>query len=81
MSIDLPNSRVTFIPQVPQDIQDASVKTYLGRLKVELEGIHKKAFDNADAIRSVINTGTSGTFVDSDGNTITVTDGLITSLT
>ena len=81
MSIELPNPRTIFPVTVPSSIQDPALVEYLDYLRRAIEEVYIKAFDNADAIRSVINTGTTGTFVDSTGNTITVKDGLITALT
>jgi len=79
MTINLPNGRTTFTPKVPE-IDDQELTDYLNALRTQIDKVHAMAFDNADAIRSVINTGTSGSFVDSDGNTVTVVDGLITAL-
>ena len=78
--VDLPSARRTFVPKVPAEIQDEAIRKYLDTLREAIEEVHTKAFDNADRIRAVINTGTSGSFVDSDGNTVTVTTGLITAL-
>lgn len=80
MSIELPNGRNVFITAVPDEVKDAAMKDYLVTVVREVRDMYVKLFDNDDAIRSVINTGTSGTFVDSDSNTVTVADGLITGL-
>lgn len=78
MGINLPNPRSVFIPVLPPSFSSlADVYTYIDRLKNALEKEFTKAFDNT---YSVVSTGTSGTFVDSNGNTITVVNGIITSL-
>jgi len=77
MSIELPNARNIFIPQVPDKID----KAYLEIIKKQIESVNIKAFDNSKIIVDVINTGTSGTFKSSAGDTIRVLDGLIIALT
>lgn len=80
MTVNLPNTRNVFMPEVPHGLEDRLLRDYLETLVREVDRMYTKLFDNDDAIRNVINTGTSGTFVDSDGNTVTVSDGLITAL-
>jgi hypothetical protein len=81
MSLELPNSRNAFLPQLPENLGDAAVlKEYLGKISVEMERLHTQNFDNIDAVRNVISPGISGTFVSSAGATITVVNGVITGL-
>ena len=79
MGLTLPNPRSTvFIPVVPDKATDAeAIKTYLKSLTLELERQFGRQFDN---VYSIVSTGTSGSFVDSDGNTVTVESGIITGL-
>ena len=80
MSINLLHGRKVFLPKVP-DVEDAQVKEYLSKLSDAVENIYTKLVDNDGVAVAAINTGTSGTFDDSAGNTITIVDGIITSLT
>ena len=85
MGINLPNARGVFLPKVPMEIEDKATRDYLDRLKREIETQFARAFDNAYQIVSTtvitnLSTGTSGSFDDSAGNTVTVATGLITAL-
>ena len=80
MSLTLPNPRSVFIPEPPREITDPVMVRYLTDVMEAVMQMHQRLFDNDYYITSIINTGTSGSFVDSDGNTITVADGLITDL-
>ena len=78
MALSLPNPRNVFLPELPQSMRGKPEYQYLQDLKTALELAISKAFDNT---YSIVSTGTSGTFVDSGSNTITVQSGIITSLT
>ena len=79
MGLNLPNPRNVFLPSLPQSMREIKdVEKYLNDLKTALELQLAKSFDNT---YSIVSTGTSGTFVDSAGSTITVVSGIITSLT
>jgi len=76
--IELPNPRNTTFPVVPDTANDVeAIKEYLTRLVNELEDYTRGSFDNVYAI---VSTGTSGSFIDSLGNTVTVVSGIITGL-
>jgi hypothetical protein len=77
MGLNLPNPRNIFLPEVPASLKGKPEGDYLQNLKTALELQFAKGFDN---IYSVVSTGTSGSFVDSGGNTVTVQSGIITSL-
>ena len=77
MGINLPNARNVFLPELPPSMRGKPEYQYLQDLKTALELQFAKGFDN---VYSVVSTGTSGTFVDSGGNTLTVQSGIITSL-
>lgn len=80
MSINLIHGRKIFLPKVPNNIEDVAMQQYVSRLSDAIENMYTKLVDNDSVAIDTINTGTSGSFVDSDGNTITVTNGLITGL-
>lgn len=77
MSITLPNARGIFMPQVPDGL-DAKTSEYLKKLVNAIEMSLAKEFDN---VATLVNTGTSGIFIDSAGATVTVDSGIIVSLT
>jgi len=78
MAINLPGGRNVFLPSLPLSFSDlASVHEYMSDMKIAIEKQLAKSFENVYAI---VNTGTTGTFVDSAGNTVTVTNGIITAL-
>ena len=79
MSVNLLHGRKTFIVQVPP-LADKEIKDYLMRLTENIEKVYTQLVDNDTVVMSIINTATSGTFDDSAGGTVTVTDGLITGL-
>jgi hypothetical protein len=76
MSLNLPNPRNVFLPEVPASIKDAATVQYLKDLKNALELQMSKSFDNT---YSIVSTGASGSF-DATGATITVESGIITSI-
>lgn len=80
MSVNLVHARRIFLPKVPPEIEDAKLKDYLQRLTDAIENMNAALVDNDGVAVSSINTGTSGTFDDSAGGTVTVADGLITGL-
>ena len=81
MAVELPNSRNIFLPQLPEDLSDPKVvREYMQRLVTEMEKAYTRNFDNVDAVRNVVHSGTSGTFIDSLGATVTVVNGIITAL-
>jgi len=77
MGLNLPNPRNVFLPELPLSMRGKPEFQYLQDLKTALELQFGKVFDN---VYSVVSTGTSGTFVDSGGNTVTVQSGVVTSL-
>jgi len=77
MSLELPNGRGAFLPQVPNTIQDKVIREYLIQAISAVEDNLHKQFDNSYYI---ISTGTTGTFLASGGAAITVTNGIITGL-
>ena len=77
MGLNLPNPRNIFLPDIPTSLKGKPEGDYLQDLKTSLELQFAKGFDN---VYSIVSTGTSGSFVDSGGNTITVQSGIITSL-
>jgi len=77
MGLNLPNPRNVFLPELPLSMRGKPEFQYLQDLKTALELQFGKVFDNT---YSVVSTGTSGTFVDSGGNTVTVQSGVITNL-
>ena len=78
MALSLPNGSNVFLPKVPPDLsENAGLSEYLQKLVTALEERFRKDFDNTHFI---VSTGTSGSFTDSAGNTITVESGIITSL-
>lgn len=82
MSISLPYPRTIFVPKVPEKIEDLKVmRNYFTHLRGVVDEVHKRAFDNVAVIRDAFASATSGTFIASDGATVTVTNGIITALT
>lgn len=77
MSLELPNPRSVFLPVVPSSVT-GELKEYLNSLVLAIEQQFSRQFDNT---YHIVSTGTSGTFVDSSGNTITVANGIIMNLT
>ncbi len=78
MGINLPGGRNVFLPSLPPSLREVSeVVTYLKDFKSAIEKEFSKSFDN---VYTLVATGTSGTFKDSAGNTVTVTNGIIVSL-
>jgi hypothetical protein len=80
MAVNLLHPRKTFLPKVPADIEDKELREYLSRLTDALENMYTKLVDNDDIVVSMVNTGTSGSFDDSAGGTVTVVKGIITGL-
>jgi len=78
MGLNLPNPRNAFLPELPQSMRGKPEYQYLQDLKTALELQLAKQFDNT---YSILSTGTSTTFVDSSGKTVTVTNGIIISVT
>lgn len=78
MGLNLPNPRNVFLPEVPAALKGKPEGEYLQNLKTALELQFAKGFDN---VYSILSTGTSGTFVGSGGETVTVQSGIIISLT
>lgn len=77
MGLNLPNPRSAFLPVVPE-VEDKALSNYLKQLVETLEKHLAGQFDN---VYSILSTGTSGTFKSSAGDTITVSNGVITALT
>lgn len=77
MGLNLPNARSVFLPDLPP-VQDAQLKEYLKKMSDAIRELYEKQFDNTYYILS---TGTAGTFTASNGDTVTVSNGIITSLT
>ena len=78
MGINLPGARNVFLPSLPPLLNSITgVADYLKDLKLSLEKEFSKSFEN---VYTILSTGTSGTFKDSGGNTVTVTNGIIVSL-
>ena len=80
MSVTLIQGRRFFLPMIPQEIKDKATRDYLLQLTVALEAIATKLVDNDTVLFDKINTGTSGSFDDSGGAAVTVSDGIITAL-
>lgn len=79
MSIDLPEAGQVFLPEVPDGV-DVGTKNFLEALRKNMIQVTQGLFHNDRNIADVVDSGTSGTFVASGGNTITVTNGIITGL-
>jgi hypothetical protein len=77
MGLNLPNPRNVFLPELPKDMKGKPEYKYLQDLKTSLELHFAKGFDNT---YSILSTGASGTFVDSSGKTVTITNGIITNV-
>ena len=78
MGINLPGARNVFLPSLPPSLSSVSgVVEYLENLKSALEKEFSKGFEN---VYTILSTGTSGSFVDSLGATVTVVNGIITGL-
>lgn len=78
MALTLPRGGAIFLPQLPTEFTDLKqTHKYLQDLITEIELQLREARVNTSF---VLDTGTSGTFVDSDGNTVTVQSGIITGL-
>jgi len=78
MGINLPGARGVFLPALPPSFAGVSdAYEYVKNLKSSLEREFTKTFDN---VYTIVSTGTSGSFVDSLGATVTVVNGIITGL-
>lgn len=77
MSLNFPNPRNVFLPEVPSELKSKPEGKYLQDLKTAIELQMAKSFDNT---YSILQAGTSGTFIGSGGGTITVENGVITAL-
>lgn len=82
MSIQLPNSGVVFLPQVPKELKsNHELYDYL----VQLDGVLTKAlraqFNNSNILVVAVNSGTTGTFTLSSGGSIVVTNGIVVTVT
>jgi hypothetical protein len=81
MSIDLPKSRSTFFPEIPSELgKNSALYQHLQALQEEMTKQVSGLFDNSAVLRDVLDSGVSGSFISSDGKTVTVTNGIITAI-
>ena len=76
MALTLPNGGNVFLPMIPKEM-NKETSEYIQKMVTVLEERFRKDFEN---VNYILSTGTSGSFVDSDGNTVTVQSGIITAL-
>lgn len=83
MSISLPVGDVITIPDVPIVLKtkNPEIYDYLQKLKLAMQDFTRGQFSNTFTVATVINAGTSGTFVISSGGTIMVTSGIVIKVT
>lgn len=78
MALSLPRGKSIFLPKLPPELTDfRETHKYLQALVTEVEAQLREGFTN---VNFILSTGTSGTFDDSAGNTVTVQSGIITAL-
>jgi len=82
MSVQLPQSGQLYLPEPPNKIKESSpdLYEYMQKTRKELTRNANGIFDNTNALANAINAGTSGAFTVTSGGTITVVNGIVTSI-
>ena len=82
MAIDLPQSSITPLPTIPASIKasDPVIYEHFTKLHNVINQLTRGHFNNDLNITTVINSGTTGTFVIASGGHIVVSSGIVISV-